>query len=233
MMPAIVPEARLGEAMHPDPRLPLCRHSSPASCRRSPANGRRAGRGRGAGLAAIAPALVLAACGGSSGASIGGTLSGLDSGRNVVLQDNGSDTLTLTSNGVFAFRTDLDGGSPYTVTILTQPAGQTCTLLDGSGSVDSAADPVSNVTVSCVDSASLTGTVSGLAAGTSVTLSDGTVQLPVAANGAFAFPGVLEPGDAYQVTVVVEPVGETCTVSNGSGTFTTDATPAIVVSCGP
>ena len=43
--------------------------------------------------------LWLAACGGGL-ATIGGTVSGLDAGGSVVLQDNGTDNLTVTTNGL-------------------------------------------------------------------------------------------------------------------------------------
>ena len=169
------------------------------------------------GLVAV-QAVGLAGCGGAAmDASIGGTLTGLASASTVVLQDNGAANLSLTANGSFEFATFLPTDASYTVTVLTQPVGQTCTVANASGTVD-ATDNVTDVAVTCVTSASLVGTVSGLAAGTSVTLGDAGVLLPIASNGAFAFPGVLPDGTAYSVTVTVPPVGETCTVTNGQGT---------------
>ena len=179
---------------------------------------------------ALCVAFVLAACGGG-GAQIGGTVSGLASGATVTLQDNGSDTLDVTANGAFTFATDIDGNGNYDVTILTQPAGQSCTVTNGQGLVDATADPVSNVIVSCVTTASVAGVVSGLAPGTSVTLSDGTQVLSVAANGAFAFPGLLANGTAYAVTIATQPAGGSCVIANGTG-IVSGATPIPVqVSC--
>ena len=186
-------------------------------------------------LRACASALasaVLAACGGGGGdANIGGTVSGLGTGLSVVLQDNGGDTLTLVDNGAFAFATKLGSGSAYNVTVLTHPTGQTCTLSGATGTVDSNGADVTSVTVACISTSTLTGTVSGLASGTAVTLSNGTVLLPVAANGACAFPGVLNSGTSYTVSVATQPVGLTCTVTNGSGTITTNAPTPITVTC--
>jgi hypothetical protein len=183
--------------------------------------------------ACLACALVLGlpGCGGSDAATIGGSLSGLGTGLSVTLQNNGGDSLTLTSNGSFGFATTIAGDGVYAVTVLTQPVGQACLVVNGSGSVDSAADSVSTVTVTCQATASIEGTVSGLVAGAAVTLSDGSVLLPVATNGPFAFPGTMLPGTAYNVSVVTQPLGGTCAVSNGSGTIPATGTTSVVVTC--
>jgi len=146
-------------------------------------------------------------------------VSGLATGLSVVLQDNGGDTTTLVANGSFHFPTLVGTGASYSVTVLTQPVGQTCTVGNPSGTVDASDDDVTDVTLTCATTASLTGTVSGLGAGTSVTLSNGSVQLPIASNGAFAFPGLLAAGSSYSVSVAVQPAGEQCTLTNGQGTI--------------
>ena len=175
---------------------------------------------------------ALVACGGgSTNAAISGNLSGLASGTTVVLQDNGTDNLTLSANGAFTFPTRLSSTTPYAVTVLTQPVGQTCTVQSGSGSTDSSADSIDTLSVTCSSTASVGGTVSGLASGTAVTLSDGAVLLPVATNGAFAFPGLVETGTAYDITVATQPAGETCTVQNGVGTVTPGVVVNVTVTC--
>lgn len=80
--------------------------------------------------------------------SIGGAVSGLSG--TVVLQDNGSDMLSVVADGSFAFGTQLAGGSAYSVTVKTNPAGQTCSVANGSGTVGSA--DVTTVAVSCAAS---------------------------------------------------------------------------------
>jgi hypothetical protein len=177
------------------------------------------------------PLLSLAACGGGIDATIGGNISGLATGSTVVLQNNSSDALTLTSNGPFTFATGLTSGEIYSVSVLTQPVGQTCSVANGSGTADSIGDPVTNVAVTCANSSSLGGTVSGLPAGTSVTLSNGGVLLPVAANGAFAFPGILTPGSTYNVIVATQPAGHTCSVSASSGTIVANVIASVAVNC--
>jgi hypothetical protein len=69
-------------------------------------------------------------------------------GSGLVLQNNGGNDLTIASDGVFAFSASVSTGSPYNVTVQTQPTGQTCSVTDGAGTVASA-----NVTVavSCVN----------------------------------------------------------------------------------
>jgi hypothetical protein len=145
--------------------------------------------------------LTLSGCGGgSSGAAIGGSISGLNAGASAILEDNSGDSPTVGSNGSFAFGTDLAAGSSYNVTVLSEPTGEVCLVQNGSGVVDQNTDPVNTVSVICATALSLAGTVSGLAAGMSVTLSDGQVLLPVAANGAFSFPGTFPTGTSYSVS---------------------------------
>lgn len=177
--------------------------------------------------------LVVAACGGgtSGKADIGGSLSGLASGTSLTLQNNGSDTLALSANGSFRFGQSVAGGGAYAVRVLTQPAGQACTVASGSGSVNSSGDSINTVNVTCVSITSVGGTVAGLLAGTSVTLSNGTVLLPIAINGSFAFPGLLSAGQTYTVTVATQPVGLNCSVLNGSGTVVAGTTVTIMVTC--
>lgn len=182
-------------------------------------------------LACAVSVLSLAACGGASDASIGGSVSGLGSGSSLTLQDNGSDTLAVSANGAFNFATRVASGGTYVVSVLTQPAGQVCTVGNGTGTVDSSGDSVNTVAVTCVSTSTIGGTVAGLTAGTSVTLSNGALLLPIAINGVFAFPGLLPVGTIYNVTVSTQPVGETCTVLNGTGTVVVNTAVTVTVTC--
>ena len=65
----------------------------------------------------------------------------------VVLQDNGGDDLSVSSNGAFTFATPLATGAAYNVTVKTNPSGQTCTVSGGAGTVASA--NVTSVAVTC------------------------------------------------------------------------------------
>ncbi|MFK8012739.1 MAG: hypothetical protein AB8B80_11900, partial [Marinicellaceae bacterium] len=92
---------------------------------------------------------------------ISGTLSGLN-GDQVILQNNGGDDLTLTTDGGFTFDTAIIEGNDYAVTVLTNPStpNQNCTVSNGSG-VDIMAN-VTNVQVSCVNIYNVAVTVTGL-----------------------------------------------------------------------
>jgi hypothetical protein len=164
--------------------------------------------------------------------TIGGTVSGLNTGASVTLLDNGTDSLTVALNGKFTFKTPVAGGAPYNVTVSVQPAGETCTVTGGSGTVGTA--NVTTVKVVCASATKFTigGTVSGLNTGTSVTLLDnGTDSLKVSANGAFTFAMPVASGSPYNVTVSVQPTGETCTVTNGSGTVGSANVTNVAVTC--
>ena len=82
--------------------------------------------------------------------TVGGTVSGL-LGSGLVLQNNGSDDLAIGAgfNGDFTFAAQLANGSPYAVTVKTQPTDpvQTCTVTNGSGTLSGA--NVTNVDVDC------------------------------------------------------------------------------------
>jgi hypothetical protein len=176
--------------------------------------------------AAVAAALV-----GCAGGEISGELSGLGAERSVTLLNNGTDPLTLTSNGRFAFADMLEAGASYEVTVQTQPAGQVCTVSNGSGTIDASGSPVDDVRVACEFTASLRGIVTGLGSGRALTLANANATLVVAADGAFAFAGTVADGTAYDVRVRTQPAGVFCTVANGSGTFFADRFDDIVVSC--
>ena len=171
---------------------------------------------------------VAVSCTGSATYTVGGTVSGLSG--TVVLQDNGGDNLSLSANGPFTFATPLAGGAAYSVTVKTNPSGQTCTVTSGSGTI--AAANITNVAVSCTGSATYTvgGTVSGLS-GTVVLQDNGADNLSLSANGPFTFATPLAAGAAYSVTVKTNPSGQTCTVTSGSGTIAAANITNVAVSC--
>ncbi len=116
---------------------------------------------------------------GTDSYSIGGVLTGLASSRNVVLQNNGGDNLTLTANGNFTFGTELNNGDAYAVTVKTAPTGQACKVTNGTGTVNTA--NVTNIAVAC-ESRWLSGNFNmiyspALVADFKVTLSDNGVGI--------------------------------------------------------
>ncbi len=149
--------------------------------------------------------------------TVGGSVSGLVAPQSVVLQNNGGDNLTINSNSSFTFSTSIAQGATYNVTVLTQPATQTCTVTNGSGTAS--ASNITNVQVTCSTNAyTVGGTVSGLS-GTVVLQDNGGDNLTINSNGSFTFATPLAQGAAYNVTVFTQPAIQTCTVTNGSGTM--------------
>ncbi len=169
----------------------------------------------------------------TEGFTIGGTINGL-TGSGLVLQDNGGSNLPISSAGAFTFINTVGSGSPYSVTVKTQPSSptQTCTVSNGSGTVGSA--NVQTVVINCVNSTfTVGGTVSGLAGSGLVLQDNGGDDLPISSSGTFTFATPVALGSPYAVTVKTQPtnLSQTCTVTNGTGTITAAAVTNVSVAC--
>jgi hypothetical protein len=80
----------------------------------------------------------------------------------------------------------------------------------------------------------IVGTVTGLSTKATVSLrNNGTEAINVSENGSFVFSGQVNAGSTYDVTVSTQPVGETCTVTNGVGTVGADSADVtnVLVTC--
>ena len=181
--------------------------------------------------------LSLLGCGGgSSGAksySVGGVVSGLAAGESVILNKNGRDSLTLSSNAAFTFATPVASGSSFLVTVATQPTGQTCVVNAGSGSVSTAG--VTSVGIVCTENTyTIGGTFSGLLAGRSVVLLNNAGDpLTLTANGSFTFVTRIPFGSTYGVTIGTQPLGEACEVTDGSASVGAMNVTNVSVACVP
>ncbi|MBZ0222846.1 MAG: S8 family serine peptidase [Dokdonella sp.] len=173
---------------------------------------------------------------GTSGATytVGGSVSGL-TGTGLVLKLNGANNLSVNANGSFTFPGGLAGGASYAVTVGTQPSGQTCSVANGSGTI--ASTNVTNVAVTCAVASNYTigGAVSGLtAAGLKLSLNTGAQLLDVPANAtSYVFANPIIDGSAYNVGIVTQPTGLTCSVSNHSGTLAGANVTNVNISCVP
>jgi N-acetylneuraminic acid mutarotase len=169
--------------------------------------------------------------------SIGVSVSGI-AGTGLVLQDNGSDNLTISANGNFKFATLLPGGATYNVTILTQPSGpaQTCTVTNGSGT---ATANVNNIQIICP---AVFHTIGGQTVGlyvptgstaNAVLQDNGGDNLPITGNGAFTFVTPIAHGSSYDVTMFVAPTTQpqSCRMYFYQGTALSDIT-SVVLDCG-
>jgi len=171
--------------------------------------------------------------------TIGGPVTGL-TGTGLVLQDNGGINLTVSASATsyaFTFVGSIpSGGAPYSITVLSDPAGQACTVINASGTATT--PNVTNVEVSCMNLAAVTYTIGGTAtglSGTGLILQDNLGSnsndlLPVNENGSFTFVNPVASGGAYNVTMLTQPTGRNCVVTNGSGTATANVT-NVSVSC--
>lgn len=82
----------------------------------------------------------------TSNYEIGGAVSGL-TGAGLVLQNNGLDDLAVSTEGPFTFAAKLSSGAAYAVTVKTQPAGESCAVTSGNGTVTNR--NVTDVAVTC------------------------------------------------------------------------------------
>lgn len=134
----------------------------------------------------------------SSASTLGGSVTGL-TGTGLVLTSNGQ-TLSLSPPlSSFTFPTALANGTPYNVTVQTQPTLQYCTVGNGSGTVGGKA--ITSVAISCGQNTfTLSGTAVGLTGALTLTSTTGTDTVAVsAAAPGFSFPTPVATGTAYRV----------------------------------
>jgi uncharacterized protein (UPF0179 family) len=186
---------------------------------------------RGTGTVASADISDIAVSCATGQFAIRGTVSGL-SGTGLVLQNNGGNDLPISADGAFTFANRLTDGATYTVTVRTQPSGQSCVVQNPSGTIHGA--DANDIEVSCVsDAFTIGGRVSGLA-GSGLTLRlNGRNDLTIVDNGAFAFETALQSGATYEVSVRRQPANpaQTCTVRNGVGTVGSASVDNVSIEC--
>jgi uncharacterized repeat protein (TIGR03803 family) len=162
--------------------------------------------------------------------SLGGIITGLGNHTGLVLT-NGGEPLTVAAGSTsFTLPTAVSFGTAYSVTVLSNPAGLTCSASNASGTM-----PASNVTgivIACSDqSYTVGGTISGLTSG-GLVLANGSDTLSVIQGAtSFTMPTPVAYTSTYSVTVQTQPTGLTCSVSNGTNTMGTTAVTNIAVTC--
>jgi hypothetical protein len=151
--------------------------------------------------------------------TIGGTLSNY-TGRDLVLQNNGGDGITIVSGATaFTFPARITGGTNYAVTIAGQPIGQDCTITNAAGTANA---NVSNVAVTCGPMAPLTVVSSSLA--------DGATNVPRSVRPTLTFSDAVDPSSVASTvgSGIFEIVGNgtspprTATVNGTGVTFAPD-----------
>ncbi|MFN3713547.1 MAG: hypothetical protein ACK4SX_07810 [Alcanivoracaceae bacterium] len=143
------------------------------------------------------------------------------------------------ANGAVTFTSGagIAGGSSWSVEITGEPAGQDCSISNGSGILSA---NVTNVQITCEDEPaepvfySISGSISG-ATGNVLwqTMDDGFVHHDGSdTDGAVTFTtgAGIESGSSWSVEITGEPTGQSCNVSNGSGTLSANIT-NVLISC--
>jgi hypothetical protein len=147
-----------------------------------------------------------------------GGVQGLDA-VGLVLENNGTDAIALSKDGLFVFARALASGAAYAVTVAQQPDGETCMVRGGAGTI--ASSDVTDIGVLCSPNAiTLEGAVSGLRS--SVLVSNGDDVISVAGSGRFFMPVKLGPAATYDVVVDAQPMDprQVCIVQDGRGVTT-------------
>ena len=161
--------------------------------------------------------------------TLGVWVTGLGSNKTLTLQNNGGDNLSITANGGATFATQYVKGTNYSVTVSLQPSAQLCKVVDGTGTITS---DMTSLTVNCVNTYTIGGTVSGLTLGKKFIITNNkTDPLTIAANGAFVFKNPIIEGESYATSIGIQPSGQKCVLSNGSGTNVTSNVSSINVNC--
>ncbi|MCU6496819.1 hypothetical protein LPN04_03315 [Rugamonas sp. A1-17] len=190
-------------------------------------------------VTALMLTMLVAGCGGGSTATeppatqksalISGSVTGLSANTTLLLVNNGAETVAVKGSGGFKFTYPVASGAPYSVAKFADPNGATCIVANGSGTIAQDAVDISNVAVTCQPAAigllqyRVGVTVSGLAVGNTVSFSNGGSDiLKASANGLAVFAVSYSPmelhGASYAVTVSANPTGQTCTLTNNTGT---------------
>lgn len=174
---------------------------------------------------------ILVACS-DQAYSLGGSISGLTSAGLVLAND--SDTLTVSSGaGSFMMPALVTYGSPYALTVQTQPLGLTCTAGNNAGTMP--AGSINTVVITCVSNVyTVGGSISGLTGSGLILLDNGGDATSIDANATqFKMNTAIAYGGAYAITVQTVPAGLVCRVSNGSGTMGAGNVTGVSIGCVP
>jgi N-acetylneuraminic acid mutarotase len=148
-------------------------------------------------------------------------------------------TTTLTATGLYSDNTTGDISklvtwkSSNTNVLKISRLGITTGVGVGSSSVSAILHEIeSNVTTMTV-AYSVGGTLTGLAAGNRITLSNNKVdKLTLTANGSFSFPTGMANGSAFNLAIAKLPTGQPCTQTYGAGRIHSANAIGLTVICG-
>ena len=161
------------------------------------------------------------------------TVTGLLGGTGIVMQNNGIDDLSITTDGSHSFSKKLKTGEAYNIQVVTQPTGPTqiCTASNNSGNAAKNIAPVEVVCSAATYFVKIT--VSGvLGTGLSVTNNSGD-EMFINTNGLHSFFTKVADGSGYNVQVNNMPTSpiQICSASNNSGTIAGGDVTNVAVTC--
>ena len=176
---------------------------------------------------------AIAGCGGKAEFEVKGTITGLKY-TGLVLMNNGGGDLPVPANATsFVFPGTIEYGTPYNVAVKANPLHSTCTP---SNFTDSAGRQATiNVEITCLPTLhAVGGTVTGLTA-EGLELNNGSEDRIAIPSGAtsYAFAGKIAFATSYSVTVLKQPTGLKCSVSNQGGEMGDLDITNVNVSCVP
>ncbi len=210
-------------------------------------------------VAALMLAAALSACGGKAQFAVQGTITGL--GNPDLVLANGGDTLPVAAGATsFVMPKQIPYGTEYNVTVLHQPAHQTCQPANGSGSAGHTV--AISVVIQCVQNSytvggpfvglfnkseaiPASGTTAAVAAvprvvvllngstGGQVSVSSAAATDTTLGKGEFAFAAPVADGSAYGVTILSQPADINCTLTNNTGVINGIAVSNMTLSCTP
>ncbi|MGO8973810.1 MAG: beta strand repeat-containing protein [Steroidobacteraceae bacterium] len=136
-------------------------------------------------------------------------------------------TTTVTADGTVSFPVGLPVGAGFDIFATSAPSGQGCS--GGGGTVSASAGATNGIAVTCANGYfTVGGTVSGLAAGSTLWLSEttplaeGNPNVSITANGSYTLPapvlgGTTSAAGTYTVAFLVQPANQNCTWAYGAG----------------
>ena len=131
----------------------------------------------------------------------------------------------------------LRNGDTYDLRIIRQPDERTCRVVEPTGLVDDQGAQVLDagdvlLNIEC-EGYRVGGHVVGVTDGESVVIDNGRDPSPLTiADGPFEFETEYATGEAYSVSIVAEPSGQSCVLRNESGVIDDESVTDVLVDCG-
>lgn len=190
---------------------------------------------------ALACALSLAACGGDDNGTmqLGGGVAGVTVSGLVLVNKGGADLKVDAGATSFVFPDLIATNTDFDITIKSSPSNATCQMVNGKGK--SSVYGVGSIGVICtLKPHNLKGKVSGLTGGP-LTIINGAYRLEIPVN-ATSFnltqqgtdgKNIGEVGEtqAYGLSVLTQPPGQTCQIANAIGTMGTTDVDNVLITC--